>query len=199
MEKEDGNRGQISSGPWYFRTLFSLLYGLSCLHVFLAACSLRKVIKMALAECSSWRGKYLPRNSEGNSTVIYLPNKKWITCPARKVGLLRLLMPGCNYGYSQMNIRQRLIKRLLLGASHALAEPFLECRKFLKLWYKAGRGRGINWQIEIDIYTLLYIYMAGRFFTIWATGKPRKRTKTKKHVSVCSVSFTSDSLQPCGL
>lgn len=135
MEKEDGNRGQISSGPWYFRTLFSLLYGLSCLHVFLAACSLRKVIKMALAECSSWRGKYLPRNSEGNSTVIYLPNKKWITCPARKVGLLRLLMPGCNYGYSQMNIQQRLIKRLLLGASHALAEPFLECRKFLATAY----------------------------------------------------------------
>ena len=135
MEKEDGNGGQISSGWCYFRNLFSLLYGLSCLHVFLAAGSLRKVIKMALVECSTWRGKYLPRNSEGNSTVIYLPNKKWITCPPRKIGLLRLLMPRCNYGYSQMNIWQRLIKRLLLGTSHALAEPFLECTRFLATAY----------------------------------------------------------------
>lgn len=44
-------------------------------------------------------------------------------------------MPRCNSGFSQMNIWWRLIRISLLGISHALSGPRLECWKFLAMAY----------------------------------------------------------------
>ena len=131
-----GMGSQESSALRCFRSLLcSLLCESSYLHVFLEACSLSKGSVMTWAYRVAWGWKCLPSNSKGNQRVIYLFNKKWIPRSPRKVGLPSFLVPRCNYGFRQMNIWQRVIKRLLLGTSHAPSEPFPECWKFLATAY----------------------------------------------------------------